>query len=49
MNWYGSGFITIINYASGASMANESFAILTENSLDILTESSAELLTEASP
>jgi hypothetical protein len=45
MNWWGSGFITMINYASGAAIApEENNAILTEDSNEILTESSQPLL-----
>lgn len=46
MNWYGSGFITIINYSSTTESFQEDDTILTENSLDILTESGMELLAE---
>lgn len=47
MNWYGGGFIPIINYsAASAEIVVQDHAILTENSIDILTESSLELLTE---
>lgn len=48
MNWFGSGFITIINYSSGVSEAViEKNALLTENNLDILTESSQNILIES--
>lgn len=46
MNWYGSGFICIINYGSIAEAFQQDDTILTENSIDILTESGLELLTE---
>ena len=46
MNWYGSGFITIINYASGAQGAMEANTIDTESGQNILTEDSRELLIE---
>lgn len=50
MNWYGSGYIIIINYAAGADAGgDESFDILTETSLDLMTETSVNLLTEAAP
>lgn len=44
--WPGSGFISIILYASGIGTEQEQKAILTENNLDILTETSLSLLTE---
>ena len=48
MNWYGSGFITIINYSSAMSEAlTEEHTILTENNLNILTESSQDILIES--
>jgi hypothetical protein len=46
MNWFGSGFIPILIYASGIATEEEQNAILTENNLDILTESSDSILTE---
>lgn len=49
MNWYGSGFITIINYASTADAPGEAFELITENNIDILTELSQELLIESAP
>lgn len=47
MHWYGSGFITIINYSSIGEASQQADFILTENNLDILTESGHELETEA--
>lgn len=50
MNWFGSGFITIINYASISDASGAQFQeLLTEVGINILTESSLEILTEASP
>jgi hypothetical protein len=46
MNWYGSGFITIILYATGGAAALNENELLTENNLDILTELSQSILTE---
>lgn len=45
MNW-GSGFISVLIYATGFGAEEEQNAILTENNFDILTESSLSLLTE---
>jgi hypothetical protein len=43
---WGSGFITILVYATGSGGLSPADALLTENSLDILTESSNFILTE---
>lgn len=40
MNWWGSGFIPIIIYATGSSIVDDSNAILTEDGLNLLTEAS---------
>lgn len=48
MNWWGSGFVTIINYGSIAQAVEENFAILTENGINLTTESGNDLLTEDS-
>ena len=44
MNWFGSGFVPIIIYATGGSSAVDYGALVTENNLDILTESGNEIL-----
>ncbi len=46
MNWVGSGFVQIIIYGLGGSIADNSSNILTESSLDIMTESSQNIDTE---
>lgn len=43
---WGSGFITQIIYAAGASTVDDSKALLTENSLNILTETGQNIDTE---
>lgn len=47
MNWHGSGFITIINYASGSEAEAETFTLNTEDGFDILTEDGIEILVES--
>lgn len=46
MNWFGSGFITIIIYGSIGAAVEEKFSILTESGMNLLTESGSDLLTE---
>jgi hypothetical protein len=46
MNWFGSGFVTIIIYGLFSESPIQDNAILTENNLDLLTENSMELLIE---
>lgn len=46
MNWIGSGFITIINYASSYHSDADSTAILLEDGDDLLTEDSTIIETE---
>ena len=46
MNWWGSGFIPIIIYASIAEASQQDDTLITENGFDILTESGQELLVE---
>lgn len=46
MNWPSGGFIPIIVYGIGGSIADNSLNILTESSLDIMTESSQNIDTE---
>jgi len=48
MNWYGSGFVPIIIYASttGVGAGDDVNALLTENNLNILTENSQFIDTE---
>lgn len=43
---WGSGFITQIIYAAAGSVADDAFAILTENSLNILTETGIDIEVE---
>jgi hypothetical protein len=43
---WGTGFITILAYATGSGSIEPDNALLTENNLDILTESSNFILTE---
>ena len=45
--WPGSGFISIIIYATGGGSALNDNQLLTENNLDILTESSNTILIES--
>lgn len=49
MNFWGSGFITIINYSALADAVSEKFELITEDNNDILTEAGQEILIEASP
>lgn len=44
MNWFGSGMITILLYASAGEIITEQKALLTEINQDILTENSNEIL-----
>lgn len=47
MNWWGSGFIPIIIYSTGAQAMEESTPLITENGADnIWTELSQDILTE---
>jgi len=46
MNWWGSGFITIMIYGSFSESHEQQFTILTENGFDLLTEDGNALLTE---
>jgi len=46
MHWWGSGFITIINYSSIAEASQQDDTLITESGLDILTEAGQELLVE---
>lgn len=46
MNWWGSGFATIIIYGSYFQGEEEEFALITENNLNILTESGNDILVE---
>lgn len=47
MNWFGSGFVTIIIYGTGGNSVLNDNQLLTENSLDILTESNNTILIES--
>jgi hypothetical protein len=47
MNWWGSGFIPVIIYASAGGFIEDKFVLQTENNLDILTESGEEILVES--
>lgn len=44
--WPGSGFITILVYATGSGSIEPDNALLTENNIDILTEGMDFILTE---
>lgn len=44
MNWIGSGFITILNYASYGEAVEEEGALITESGSNILTEDSKDIL-----
>ncbi|MDP4145627.1 MAG: hypothetical protein Q8936_14265 [Bacillota bacterium] len=46
MNWFGSGFITIIIYGSSFVGPEEEFSLLTENGLNILTENGDDILVD---
>lgn len=46
MNWWGSGFVTIMIYGGFPEAVVQESSLLTENNLDILTENSLELLVE---
>lgn len=47
MNWFGSGLIPILIYASAGEIIADQTAILTENNLNVLTESSQDIETES--
>lgn len=47
MNWFGSGFVTIINYGSFAEAIEESFVLLTEDGNNLFTEDGNDLLIES--
>jgi len=47
MHWFGGGFITIIIYAAGSNMVDDSKSILTESGNNILTGSGSDIDTES--
>lgn len=47
MNWYGSGFITVIIYGAFSGAIEEDHAILTENNFELLTEDGKPILIES--
>lgn len=47
MNWYGGGFIQIINYGMGVEAVVEGFTLETENNFDLLTENADPILIES--
>jgi hypothetical protein len=46
MNWYGSGYLLLLNYANYAEAAVENKTLETENGFNLLTEDGKELLVE---
>lgn len=46
MNWYGSGYLLILNYANYAEASNQNDTLITENGFDLLTEDGKEILVE---
>lgn len=47
MNWYGSGFLNLINYGVSAEAVVEGFTLETENNFDLLTEDGNSILIES--
>lgn len=45
MNWFGGGFITIINYVA-STVAEQGTPLMTENNFNLLTEDGKNILVE---